>query len=143
MKKGLVILFTLFSLTAIAQGKAEKKILNNIKALNSAIFVNRDSTVLMQIVGERVTYGHSSGKIENKTEMVHNAMVSPTTYKEFGMSDVSITVDGKTAIVRHVLKARSFDAAGKEGVLHLNVLQTWIKKNKQWILVARQAVKLS
>jgi hypothetical protein len=143
MKKGLIILFILFSLTAIAQGKAEKKILNNIKALNSAIFMNRDSAVLLQIVGERVTYGHSSGKIENKAEMVHNAMVSPTTYKDFGMSDVSIVVDGKTAIVRHVLKARSFDATGKEGVLHLNVLQTWIKKNKQWILAARQAVKLS
>jgi ketosteroid isomerase-like protein len=143
MKKGLIILFILFSLTAIAQGKAEKKILNNIKALNSAIFMNRDSAVLLHIVGERVTYGHSSGKIENKAEMVHNAMVSPTTYKDFGMSDVSIVVDGKTAIVRHVLKARSFDATGKEGVLHLNVLQTWIKKNKQWILAARQAVKLS
>ena len=143
MKRGFIILFTLFSLTAIAQGKAEKKILNNIKALNSAIFMNRDSAVLLQIVGERVTYGHSSGKIENKAEMVHNAMVSPTTYKDFGMSDVSIVVDGKTAIVRHVLKARSFDASGKEGVLHLNVLQTWIKKNKQWILAARQAVKLS
>ncbi|HCL04671.1 MAG TPA: hypothetical protein DHW64_01325 [Chitinophagaceae bacterium] len=143
MKKGLIILFILFSLTAIAQGKAEKKILNNIKALNSAIFMNRDSAVLLQIVGERVTYGHSSGKIENKAEMVHNAMVSSTTYKDFGMSDVSIVVDRKTAIVRHVLKARSFDATGKEGVLHLNVLQTWIKKNKQWILAARQAVKLS
>jgi len=143
MKKGLLILFTIFSITAFAQGKAEKKILNNIKALNNAIFLNRDSAVLLQIVGERVTYGHSSGKIESKAEMVHNAMVSPTTYKDFGMSDVSIVVDGKTAIVRHVLKARSFDATGKEGVLHLNVLQTWVKKNKQWILAARQAVKLS
>lgn len=143
MKKGFVILFTLFSLVVIAQGKAEKKILDNIKALNSAIFVNRDSTVLLQIVGEQVTYGHSNGKIENKAEMVRNAMVSTTAYKDFEMSDVTISVNGKTAIVRHILKAKSFDAAGKEGVLHLNVLQTWIRKNKQWILVARQAVKLS
>lgn len=143
MKKGLIIVFTLFSLTAIAQGKAEKKILDNIKSLNSAIFIKRDSAVLSQLAGEAVTYGHSSGKIENKVEMIYNAMISPTTYKDFVMSDVSIQVDGKTAIVRHVLKARSFDAAGKEGVLHLNVLQTWVKKNKQWILVARQAVKLS
>lgn len=142
MKKGLIILFTLFSLSLFAQGKAEGKVLNQIKALNGAIFINRDSTVLAGLVDEMVTYGHSSGKIENKPEMIHNAMVSPTTYKDFGMSDVSIRVDGKTAIVRHVLKARSFDAAGKESVLHLNVLQTWIKKNKQWILVARQAVKL-
>ncbi len=143
MKKFLIILLTFFSLTAIAQGKAEQKILQQIKALNGAIFVNRDSVVLAGLVDEKVTYGHSGGKIENKAEMVHNAMVSPTTYKDFGMSEVSIYVEGKTAIVRHVLKAKSFDAAGKEGVLHLNVLQTWIKKNKQWILVARQAVKLS
>lgn len=142
MRKGLVILFTLFSLSVLAQGKAEGKVLNQIKALNGAIFINRDSAILAGLVDEMVTYGHSSGKIENKPEMIHNAMVSTTTYKDFGMSDVSIRVDGKTAIVRHVLKARSFDAAGKEGVLHLNVLQTWIKKNKQWILVARQAVKL-
>lgn len=143
MKQGLIILFVLFSITAIAQGKSEKKILNNIKALNSAIFIKRDSAVLSQVAGENVTYGHSNGKIEHKAEMIHNAMASPTTYKDFGMSDVTISVEGKTAIVRHVLKARSFDATGKEGVLHLNVLQTWVKKNKQWILIARQAVKLS
>lgn len=143
MKKGFVILFTLIALNVFAQGKAEQKILNNIKAINSAIFINRDSAVLLQLVSAEVSYGHSSGKIENKAEMVHNAMVSPTTYKDFGMSDVSVLVEGKTAIVRHVLKARSFDATGKEGVLHLNVLQTWVKKNKQWILIARQAVKLS
>lgn len=142
MKKIFSIILILSAVTAIAQGNAEQEILKNINALNSAIFVNRDSIALQKLVGEKVTYGHSSAKIEGKAEMIHNAMVSPTTYKDFGMTDVVVNIEGSTAIVRHVLKARSFDAQGKEGVLHLNVLQTWMKKGKQWLLIARQAVKV-
>jgi hypothetical protein len=41
-----------------------------------------------------------------------------------------------------VLKATSVDMQGKESPLHLNVLQVWVMQNKQWKLMARQAVKL-
>jgi len=44
--------------------------------------------------------------------------------------------------VRHVLRATAIDKAGKQTPLHLNVLQLWVMQNKQWKLMARQAVKL-
>lgn len=116
--------------------------MERINALNKAIFVQKDSSVLAKLLAENASYGHSNGAIENKREMIQNAMANTSTFPGFRMEHASVQIDGTTAIARHELKARSVDQQGKEGVLHLSVLQTWMKKNGVWLLVARQAVKL-
>lgn len=119
----------------------EQKILNRVKQLNDAIFLNKDSVALDRLLAGKLSYGHSGGKIENREEMIHNAVNSPTTYKNFIMDSATVFFERNTAFVRHVLKAITNDK-GKEGQLHLSVLQVWIKQNKQWKLTARQSVKL-
>ena len=142
MKKLFLFLFVAIAIRSSAQTN-EQKVLDRVKQLNTAIFVNKDSVALDGLMAEKVTYGHSSGKIENRPEMISGAVHSPSTYKNFMMDSATVFFEGKnTAVVRHVLKATSVDMQGKESPLHLGVLQVWVMQNKQWKLMARQAVKL-
>lgn len=139
-----ILLFLAGCTTLFAQTNKEREVLKRIEVLNKSIFADknaRDSAALENLLSEKVTYGHSSGKIENKKQMIHNAMVSPTTYEGFRMDSATVFFEGKTAVSRHILKAKTLEN-GKEGVLRLGVLQVWLKNNKEWKLVARQAVKL-
>ncbi|GAC1443225.1 MAG: nuclear transport factor 2 family protein [Sediminibacterium sp.] len=136
------LFFTGFA--AFAQTGKEQEVLKRIEALNKAVFTDKDhrnSAVLEDLLSPKVTYGHSSGRIENKEVMIRHAMVSPTTYEGFKMDSATVFFEGVTAVSRHVLKAKTFEN-GKEGVLHLGVLQVWIRTNNAWKLLARQAVKL-
>lgn len=126
----------------LAQGGKEQKVMNKIKALNKAVFADKDSVALNALLSDKVSFGHSTGKLEDKQEMIRNAVANTMTYEDFKMDSATVFIEGNTAIARHILKARTMDK-GKEGVLRLGILQTWVKKkDKDWELVARQAVKL-
>ena len=142
MKKLLLVLFLALTIHSFGQTD-EQKVLDRVKKLNTAIFINKDSVVLEGLMAQKVSYGHSTGKIENRPEMISGAVHSPSTYKDFVMDSATVFFQEKnTAVVRHVLRATSVDKAGKESPLHINVLQVWIMQNKQWKLTARQAVKI-
>jgi hypothetical protein len=74
--------------------------------------------------------------------MIHGAISNPGTYSNFVMDSATVFFENNAAVVRHVLKAIAIDKEGKQTPLHLNVLQVWVMQNKQWKLMARQAVKL-
>ena len=142
MKKLFLFLFLAIAIHSLAQND-EHKVLDRVKQLNDAIFMNKDSVELDGLMADKVTYGHSGGKVENRSEMISGAVHSPSTYKNFAMDSATVFFEGKNvAVVRHVLKATSVDREGKESPLHIGVLQVWVMQNKQWKLMARQAVKL-
>jgi len=57
------------------------------------------------------------------------------------LTEQTIKITGNAAVVRHVLNATTNDG-GKPGVVKIAVLLVWIKQNKEWKLLARQAVKI-
>lgn len=142
MKRLLTISCLLLIANLVTAQQDEQKLMEQINALNKAIFVQKDSSVLAKLLAENATYGHSNGAVELKKEMIHNAMINSSSYQNVRMENASVLVDGNTAIARYELKAKSIDQQGNEGVLSLHVLQTWMKKKGLWLLVARQAVKL-
>jgi len=142
MKKIILFLLAFAAIKSFGQTD-EQKVLDRVKQLNAAIFINRDSLALEALMADKVTYGHSSAKIENRSEMIAGAVHSPSTFKNFMMDSATVFFEGKNiAVVRHVLRATSVDMQGKESPLHLNVLQVWVMQKNQWKLMARQAVKL-
>ena len=141
IKNLFIILFLAITFQSSAQTE-EEKVLQRVTQLNNAIFGIKDSIALEGLLADKVSYGHSSGKIENRQEMIHGAVSNTGTYANFIMEGANVYFENNTAIVRHVLKATSIDKAGKESPLHIGILQVWVKQKKQWRLTARQAVKL-
>lgn len=144
MKKTLMSLLVLMlAVTAFAQTAAEQKVWDRAEALTNAIFVKRDSTALLDLVSEKVTYGHSGGAIEDKPTMVHKAMTSKTTYRNQSFEKISIQVQDRVAVLRHIFRAISIDENGKETPLDLGILQVWKREGSKWRIWARQAVKIN
>jgi hypothetical protein len=133
------VLLLLITCAGFAQAA---KVEEQVNRLNAAIFRDKDSAVLDDLLYVTVTYGHSSGKIENRAEMINGAVYNKAGYRDFRMENFSVFfADKKTAIVGHVLRAITIDN-GTESPLQLSVLQTWIRKKGKWKLAARQAVRI-
>lgn len=143
MKKVLLLILICFiGLFSIAQKKQGNGIEEKVLALNKAIFVNKDSLALESLLGKEIIYCHSSGKVENRQEMIKDALANTSTY-DYVITQITNIVSLKKAfIVRHIITATEKLKDGKTSPLKLGVVQTWVKEGKNWKLVGRQAVKL-
>lgn len=144
MKKTILFTGLLFAtLASFAQLKAEEKVKESIMAIHNAIFVQKDSAVLEGLITTELTYGHSGGKIENRLEMISAVAKSKSVYTNVSAKIISVSVQNKTAVSRYLLIGTETKPDGKVTELKLNILQVWVKVNKVWKMMARQAVKVS
>ena len=104
--------------------------------------VNADSSMLAALTHDRLTYGHSGGKVDDRTAFIQSICSGVSDFVSIQLSGQHIIISGKTAIVRHKLDAVTNDS-GKPGEVHLRVLLVWQKMKSGWKLLARQAVKQS
>ena len=123
-----------------AQSKDETAVANAVEQLRKAM-IDGNKNELENIVLEKLSYGHSSGYVEDKPEFVDKIVSGKSDFVTIVLKDQIIRVSGKTAVVRHKLDATTLDN-GKQGEVHLSVLLIFQKDNKQWRLLARQAVKV-
>ena len=143
MKKLLIILLVCFSgVVATAQKCKDTKIEDKVQALNKAIFVNKDSLALENLLGKEIIYCHSGGKVESRQEMIKNALANASNYSDVKTEITNVVSEKKITVVRHIITATENLKDGKASPLKLGVVQTWIKEGKDWKLIGRQAVKL-
>ena len=124
----------------VAQTKDEKSVATAVESLRKAI-IDADKPALEKLTSEALSYGHSSGKIEDKAAFVDALMSGKSDFVSIELTEQTIKIVGNTAIVRHLLNGVTSDA-GKPGTVKLSVLLIWQKQSKEWKLIARQAVKI-
>jgi len=105
------------------------------------VMVDPDKATLEKLTSPDLSYGHSSGKVQNQAEFIDALVSGASDFLNIDLSDQTIKVIGNTAIVRHVLNANTSDN-GKPGVAKIAILLIWTKQGKEWKLLARQAVKI-
>ena len=113
---------------------------NAVELLRKAM-VDGDSLMLDKLTLPQLSYGHSGGHIDDKTEFVHKLASGNSDFVTMELLEQKITVSKNTAVVRHKLNAATNDG-GKPAVVHLAVLLIWQKLHGNWKLLARQAIKL-
>lgn len=124
-----------------AQSNDEKQVAAAVDILKKAM-IDADQSKLDALTASNLSYGHSSGKIEDKAAFM-NALVSGTSdFVSIDLSEQSVKITGNTAIVRHTLSGSTIDG-GKPANVKLAVLTVWQKQQGKWKLLARQAVKLA
>ncbi|MFD2099224.1 nuclear transport factor 2 family protein [Flagellimonas iocasae] len=112
-----------------------------IVKFNNAM-VNADSIQLVDLVSNELTYGHSSGLVQNKREFIDDVIHGPFNFSMIQNPDQSIHMVGGTAIVRHVFEAKATNE-GKTVDIRIGNMQVYQKsQDGDWKLLARQAFKL-
>jgi len=142
MKKILVIV-TLFSFATMssAQSKKENQVAKAVQDLKKAM-IDGDSVQLIKLTSSRLTYGHSSGVVEDQQTFVHNIASGNSDFVTIDLSEQVISVSGKIATVRHTFIAATNDKGKGSGTVKLHILSVWEKSGAKWQLLARQAVKI-
>lgn len=141
MKKYIIILILALTTVAVkAQNKKEQAVANAVEQMKQAMLTGQRSS-LEEIASEKLSYGHSSGKLEDKAAFVESIASGKSDFVSIDLTNQTIVVSGKTALVRHQLHAKTNDG-GKPGEVHLGILLVWQLEGKQWKLLGRQAYKL-
>lgn len=140
MKKGILLFsFSLFMLFAEAQTKKDVAVKNAVNNLIASM-ITGDRDALTAVASEHLSYGHSGGHVEGRAEFVEKIASGKSDFVTIDITDQTIDIVGKTAIVRHTFNATTNDG-GKPGTVKLKVLLIFEKENGSWKMLARQAVK--
>ena len=139
------IIFSLSLCLILNAGRAQyKDSIKVSKAVNQlvALMVDPNKAALEALVSDQLSYGHSGGKLEGKISFIESLTSGSSDFVKINLTDQTIQIFGKTAIVRNKLFATTNDG-GKPGEVKLALILVWQKQQKTWKLIARQAVKLT
>jgi len=134
------LVLLIISSTTQAQLTNEIRVAKLVKDFNNAI-IARDSSVLAELSLDELTYGHSAGIIQDKTAFIKAVLIGPTFFKSIEPEDQTIKINGRHAIVRHIVVANA-TREGNPVALRFGNVMVWYKKQGKWRLLARQGFKL-
>lgn len=142
MKKSVFsfIFFLLLAGAASAQSNDQREVATAVEEFYKAM-VSADKSMLEKLTAQELSYGHSSGKVEDRAAFVEDVVSGAFDFLTIDAEDQTITLAGNTAIVRHVFTSKATNN-GSPTDIRIGVMQVWQKQNGQWKLLARQAFKL-
>ncbi len=143
MKKTILLCLGLglLAFSSMAQSKDETAVAAAVEELKTAM-IKGDKNALNALANDKLNYGHSSGLVEDKAAFVDNLTNGNSVFKSITLQDQTITIVGNTALVRHILSGETANK-GQAGQVKIGVLLTWIKEKGKWVLLGRQAYKVS
>jgi len=115
---------------------------NAMQQLDKAL-LQKDETVLKSVLHKDLSYGHSNGWIQSKSDILNDFTSGKLTYNKIENSSSAIIVITRDyATVKTNTNAEGV-VNGTAFKLTLHIMQFWIKTKKGWQLIARQSTKLS
>ncbi|BBP59084.1 nuclear transport factor 2 family protein [Pseudomonas sp. St316] len=135
---GFLCLFGGYAATASAS--AEQDVAQAVDHLTQAM-LHKDIPQLQALAAENLTYGHSSGNIQDKKAFIADIETGKSAFKTLEMQNQKITLSGDTALVRNHFSAQAIKG-GDIVPTEIENFQIWQKqKNGKWLLIGRQAFK--
>ncbi len=101
---------------------------------------HKDIASLNALTAENLTYGHSSGNIQDKKAFIADIETGKSAFKELKMLNQKITMPGDVALVRNHFSAQAINS-GKLTPTEIENFQIWQKQNGKWLLIGRQAFR--
>ena len=143
MYRVVLILFLLFPVAVHinAQNDDQKaQVTMKMLSLKNALLA-KDSVSLSSLLADDVTYVHSTGNVQTKSQLIRDVMSGVQDYKSIEPSDMQVRIYDNTGVVTLKLKVNVING-GKPLDLNMYVTLTWVKMNGDWKLVARQSVRV-
>jgi hypothetical protein len=105
--------------------------------------MEKNETVLKQVLHKNVSFGHSNGWIQRKDDILGDFKSGKLTYNKIeNRSTAIIDISKKWATIKITTNAEGV-VNGNTFKLTLHVLQVWMNTKKGWQLYARQSAKQS
>lgn len=136
----LIILAGSFTTAVNAQNSDEKAVATIVETFRQAM-INGNKSELELLTASELSYGHSSGVIEDKTAFVESLATGKSDFVTIDLTEQTIKIVNDVALVRHKLFGEINDG-NKTNTVKLGVLLIWQKQKGEWKLLARQAFKL-
>jgi hypothetical protein len=138
-----LITILLFFAGSIAYAQADSIALKLAIAKLDKALLGKDSTALSQLLSDDLSFGHSNGWVQTKTDVWNDFASGKLEYKKINTKRSVVSSIGKTwAVVR-----ANADVEGRAGEMQFNitihVLQFWMKSKNGWQLLARQSAKIN
>ena len=142
MKHYLILVLLLAGVTASAQSKKERDLIERTYLLSHTVFGSKDSLTLEDLFAKQATYGHSHGNLQTREQAIAGISRNKSKYADTAVSNVQVLINDDAAIVRHLFKAREIKPDGSVTPLNFTMMLVWVKEKGRWRLMGRQAVSL-
>lgn len=124
---------------AASPASDEKDVAAAVDSMTQAM-LHKDIAKLKTLTSDNVSYGHSSGKVQNKAEFVADIETGRSGFNTLQMLNQKIILNGDTALVRNHFSAEAVNS-GTVVPTEIENFQVWQKQKGHWLLIGRQAFK--
>jgi len=127
--------------TAVFADKAEREVLQMEEARVQAMLAG-NLPVLNEFLSADLTYVHSGGQLETKSEFIERLKTGHLRYRRLDREEVRARVYGETAVITgraHV----EVDADGEKRAFEIRFLDVWVRQNGRWQMVAWESTRLT
>ena len=134
-------IISLFFTSLVVAGQVDSiPIKEAMKSLDKAL-LTKDESVLSSLLHKEVSFGHSNGWIQSKSDVLNDSKNGKLVYNKIEHnSSAIVNISKKFATVKTNTNAEGA-VNGTAFKLTLHVMQFWIKTKKGWQLIARQSAK--
>jgi hypothetical protein len=140
MKLFFTIALFFTGLVAIAQTDSSS-LKDALTGLDKAL-LSKDEKTLQQLLHKDVSFGHSSGWVQNRNDIFADFKSGKLVYHKLENSSVIIVSQNKKWATVRINTNAEGELDHKPFQLKLHVLQVWMKTKKGWQLLARQSAKI-
>jgi ketosteroid isomerase-like protein len=123
----------------LADASDEAAVKDSVETLRKALLA-ADKAQLELLAADQLSYGHSSGKVQNKAEFVDGVMTRKAVVRSLDFPELTVAVAGDAAIARHLYVSDS-ETDGKPNHIRIGSLEVWQKQDGSWKLLARPGFK--
>lgn len=120
--------------------KAESEI-RQLENRRIQAMLKADAQELNQILAEDLTYTHSSGQVDSKSQLVESLKSGERKYQMIEPRDVKVRLYGEAAVVTGRAKLKTV-SKGQESTFQVQFTDVYAKKKGRWQMVAWQSSRL-
>lgn len=138
----LVLMVVQFSVFSQKSGSKDKAAISNQVEILRKAMIDADGVKLKALTSDKLSYVHSNGNFQNQAEFIDGIVSGKSDFVTIDFQNQTITIQNDVAIVSHVLAAHTKDD-GIDKDIKIGIMLVWQKQKNKWILIARQAYKLT
>ena len=101
-----------------------------------------DEAALRQVLADDLTYTHSTGDTDNKTQFISNLKTGVRKYVKVNHESMDVRTYGNTAVLMAMAQIETSQNGGAPSPAHLRWIHVWVNESGRWRLVAHQSLRL-